>query len=121
MVRYPIILQRISFKYQDGVTPKKAAGVHGIDTLSTVHAQLILLMKALGASNVSAIHTPSSSYDSDVGGRTIGDYQVGNLFAYRQNEQANYVNNFQRPNNPYLNTYNPDGGTTQISLRATIT
>jgi len=100
------------------MTPKKVVGVHEINTLLAVHAQLALQMKVLRASNVSANHTPISVYDSDIGGQTSGDCQVDN---YRQNEQANYVKNFQRPNNPYSNTIILDGGTTQISLGVTTT
>ena len=33
--------------------------------------------------------------------------QMGNPFAQLSYGQANYVSNFQRQNNPYLNTYNP--------------
>ena len=81
--------------------------MHEVDTLSAVNAQLALLIKTLVASNVSAIYTHNSIYDSDGGGKTSEDCQVGNTFAFGQNEQANNVNNFQRSNNPYSNSYNP--------------
>ena len=108
---YELLEEMASNNYQcrsERVTPKKVAGVHKVDTISVIHAQFVLLTKAFGAYNVSAIHTSNSVYDSDVGGQTSGDSQVGNLFAFGQNEQTNYLNNFQRSNNNlYSNTYNP--------------
>jgi len=97
-----------SYKWQsERVTPKKGAGVYEPAAISTIQKQHALLTKQLGSSNVSALQTQNPSYDSGEGGPTSNDYQVGNI-SFSQNEQANYVNNFQRSNNcPYFNTYTP--------------
>ena len=68
---YELLEEMASNNYQcqsERVTPKKVMGVHVLDTMSMIHAQLALLKKALGASNVSAIHISNSVYDLDVGG-----------------------------------------------------
>ena len=41
----------------DRATPKKIAGVHELDAISAIHAQLTLLTKKLDATNVSSIQT----------------------------------------------------------------
>ena len=72
---YELLKEITSNSYQwqsERVTLKKAAGVDRINILLAVHARLALLTKALGASNVSAIHSPSSVYYSYVGGQTNG-------------------------------------------------
>ena len=84
--------------------PKKITRVHELDAISAIYAQLALLMTKLDATNVSAIQTQNSSYDSYGVGQSSNDGLVGN-FSFPQNEQANYVNNSQRNNNPYSNTY----------------
>ena len=86
---------------------KKAAGVYELDAILAIHAQLMLLTKQLGSSNVSVMQTQNPSYDSGEGVPVSNNCQVGNV-SFSQNEQANYVKNFQRSNNhPYSNTYTP--------------
>ena len=46
--------------------------------MSAIHAQLALVIKAHGASNGSAIHTPNAVYESDGGRQTSGDCQMSN-------------------------------------------
>ena len=47
--------------------PRKAVGVHEIDTISAIHAQLALTKK-LDATNVSAIQTQNPSYNAFAAG-----------------------------------------------------
>jgi len=47
------------------------AGMHELDVISAIHAQLI--DKATWSSNASAIHTPNSVCDSEEGGHTNRD------------------------------------------------
>ena len=83
---------------------KEGSRVHEIDAISVIHAQLALLIKKLDATNVSAIQTQNLPYDEFVAGQPANEGQVGN-FGFPSTEQANYVNNFQRNNNSYSNTY----------------
>ena len=82
------------------------AGVHELNAILAIHTQLALLAKIIDATNVSAIQTQNSSYDSYAAGQSCNDGQVGN-FAFLSNELANYVSNYQRNNNPYSNMYKP--------------
>jgi len=96
-----------SYQWQsDRMMPRKAAGVHKIDAISAIHAQFALLIKKLYATNVSAIRTQNPPYDKFAAGQPANKGQIGN-FEFPSNEQANYVNNFQRNNNPYSNMYIP--------------
>jgi len=85
---------------------RKAAGVHEIDAVSAIHAQLAVLTKKLDATNVRAIQTQNPPYDAFAAGQPANKGQTGN-FGFPSTGQANYVNNFQRNNNPYSNTYTP--------------
>ena len=71
----------------------KVAGVHELDAISAIHAQLALLIKKLNATNVRAIQTQNSSYDSYEVGQSSNNRQVGN-FSYPQNERTKYANNY---------------------------
>ena len=94
-----------SYQWQsDRTRPKKTAGVHKIDAIQ--QSMLTLLKRKLDATNVSTIQTQNSSYDSSGVGKSSNDGQVDN-FSYPQNEQANYMNNYQRNNNPYSKNYTP--------------
>ena len=78
---YELLEEMTSNSYQwqsERVTPKKVMGMHEVDIMSVIHVQLVILTKAVRASNVSAIQTSNSIYDSDVGGQKGGDGQVGN-------------------------------------------
>jgi len=52
---------------------KKMAGVHELDVISGIHAQLALLTKKLDATNVSTIQTQNCSYDSYATGQSRND------------------------------------------------
>jgi len=86
--------------------PRKAAGVHEIDAISAIYAQLVLLTKKLDATNLSALQTQNPPYNVFVVGQPTNEGQAGS-FGFPLTEQANYVNNFQRDNNSYSNTYTP--------------
>ena len=58
---------------------RKATGVHEIDAISAIHAQLALLTKKLDATNISAIHTQNPPYDEFAAGQPANERQVGNL------------------------------------------
>jgi len=89
-----------SYQWQsDRAMPNKAAGVYEIDAISAIHARLALLTKKLEVTNVSTIQTQNPPYDEFVVGQPTKKGQVGN-FGFPSTEQANYVNNFQRNNNP---------------------
>ncbi len=89
------------------MAPKRAAGVHEINAFSVLAAQVANLSKQLGNMNVNAIQSTNVICDFCVGNHASVDCQVGSPFAISTSEQANFVSNFQRQNNPYSNTYNP--------------
>ena len=69
-----------SYQWQsDRAMPRKAAGVHEIDAISAIHAQLALLIKKLDATNVSAIQTQNPPYDAFDVGQPANEGQVGNF------------------------------------------
>ena len=85
---YTLLEEMTSNSYQwqsDRAMPRKAAGVHEIDTISTIHAQLALLTKKLDATNVSAIQAQNPLYDEFAAGQPANVGQVGNL-GYPSNE-----------------------------------
>jgi len=53
--------------------------VHELDAISAIHAQLALLTKKLDATNVSAIQTQNSSYDSYSARQSSNDGQIDNF------------------------------------------
>ena len=60
---YELLEEMASNSYQwqsDRAMPRKAAGVHEIDAISAIHAQLALLTKKLDTINVSAIPSKPS-------------------------------------------------------------
>ena len=64
---YELLEEMASNSYQqqsDRATPEKIAGVHELDAISAIRAQLASLTKKLDVTNVSAIQTQNSSYDS---------------------------------------------------------
>jgi len=104
---YELLEEMASNSYQwqsDRAMPRKAVGVDEIDAISLIHAQLALLIKKLNAANVSVIQTQNPPYDEFAEGQPANEGQVGNC-GFPSTEQANYVNNFQRNNNPYSNTH----------------
>ena len=109
---YKLLEEMASYSYQrqsDRAMLRKVVGVHEIDAISAIHAQLTLLTKKLDASNVSMIQTQNPPYDAFTVGQPINEGQVGN-FRFPSKEQKNCVNNFQRNNNPILARTHQLGG-----------
>ncbi|KAJ4724584.1 DNA-directed DNA polymerase [Melia azedarach] len=89
------------------LTLKKASGVHEVDNLSALTAQLATLNKQLGVMTAQSIHIPQVVCELCNGNHPSTDCQVGNPFAPSSSEQMSYVGNYnQQNNNPYSNTYN---------------
>ncbi|KAJ4718833.1 DNA-directed DNA polymerase [Melia azedarach] len=89
------------------LTPKKASGVHEVDNISALTAQLATLNKQLGVMTAQSIHIPQVVCELCSGNHPSTDCQVGNPFAPSSSEQVSYVGNYnQQNNNPYSNTYN---------------
>ena len=86
--------------------PGKTVGVLELDSITSLAAQMATLSQQLGKMNVNAIQT-NVVCDHCAGNHSSVNCQMGNPFAQLSYGQANYVSNFQRQNNPYLNTYNP--------------
>ena len=84
----------------------KTVGVLELDSITSLAAEMATLSQQLGKMNVNDIQTNVVCYHC-AGNHSSVDYQMGNPFAQLSYGQANYVSNFQRQNNPYLNTYNP--------------
>ena len=88
---YELLEEMASNSYQwqsDGAVPRKAAGVHEIDAISAIHAQLTLLIKKFDTTNVSTIQTQNPPYDEFAVGQPANGRQIGN-FGFTSNEQAN--------------------------------
>jgi hypothetical protein len=83
---------------------KKTVGVHEIDAITTLTAQVHSLTQQLKTTQLSAnaIHT---ACDFCYENHTSEECQVGNPFS--QAEHAHFVSNYSRQNNPYSATYNP--------------
>ncbi|PON51070.1 hypothetical protein PanWU01x14_219280 [Parasponia andersonii] len=81
-------------------TPKKAYGVHEVDALTTLTAQVTALTKRFDA-----IHPTPERCNLYGGPHASGNCQDSNSF--EQPEQAHFVGNVNRQqNNLYSNTYN---------------
>ena len=118
-----------AFNWQSERANRKPAGIHSIDTLSSLSAQMELLNKKMDGLNVMPHHAQDSNYDVN-GGEQDMEFQD------HSSEQVNFMgnfqggqNSFQRPtqnqfqnnrgqgqfqrnqvnpqNNPYSATYNP--------------
>ena len=89
--------------------PKKAAGMHEVDSWNLLNAKIDMLTKKLEAS--AKVTNPMAVYSCEYcgGGHPTLKFQ-GQPYGYSQNtsiEQLNALNNFQRNQwNPYSNTYN---------------
>nr|XP_023916883.1 uncharacterized protein LOC112028427 [Quercus suber] len=106
---YELLEELASNNYQwptKRAMPRKTAGVLELDSITSLATQMATLSQQLGKMKVNAIQT-NVVCDHYVGNHSSVDYQVGNPFAQSSYGQTNYVSNFQRQNNPYLNTYNP--------------
>ncbi|KAG9444739.1 hypothetical protein H6P81_016079 [Aristolochia fimbriata] len=82
----------------------RVAGIHNVDPVLALQAQVESLTKQL-----SKFQTPSliAQICDMCGGHPNHECQAGNMQAVNSLDQANYVSNFRRSNDPYSNTYNP--------------
>ena len=80
-------------------TPRRVAGVHEMDTITTLSAQIAVLSRQLGD-----MKTVSTQPVCNTCGAS---HPTKRCTLYTEDVQ--YVGNYQRPqpNNPYSNTYNP--------------
>ena len=90
-------------------TPKKVAGVHEVDAITNLTAQIAALSRQLQNNQMTAhaiqASTPVCEFCN--GPHQGSDCQVDNPFSQVQREQAQYVGNFNRQqNNPYSNRFN---------------
>ncbi|KAG9458442.1 hypothetical protein H6P81_002950 [Aristolochia fimbriata] len=103
---YELIEEMTSNMYQYPVERRgRVAGIHNVDNVLALQAQVESLTKQL-----SKLHTPSlvaQICDMCGGGHPNHECQAGNIQAVSSLDQANYVSNFRRSNDPYNNTYNP--------------
>ncbi|XP_016648321.1 PREDICTED: uncharacterized protein LOC107880735 [Prunus mume] len=105
---YELLETMTSNSYQwpsERAMPKKA-GVHDVDAITALTAQISTLSKQLGSLNVNAIQTPNVICEFCAGNHSSADCNNGNPFSALK--QVNQVGDFNRQrNNPYSNTYNP--------------
>ena len=90
-------------------TSKKALGVHELDVLTTLSSQVASLSKQVSSLTAQAnvIRTPAEACDLCGGPHLSTQCLEGNPFMPSQPEQAHYVGNQNRQNDPFSNTYNP--------------
>src|SRR5262249_30939398 len=105
---YELIDEMATNSYQwqvDRAATKKQAGVHNVDAITALAAQIELLNKKIDGMSVGNVMMCELC---GVNGHKSIDCQAGNPFSQPM-EQVDYAGNFQRPpqNNPYSNTYNP--------------
>src|SRR5262249_26685393 len=105
---YELIDEMATNSYQwqvDRAATKKQAGVHNVDAVTALAAQIELLNKKIDGMSVGIIMMCDLC---GVPGHKSVECQAGNPFAQTM-EQVDYAGNFQRnpQNNPYSNTYNP--------------
>ena len=81
-----------AFNWQSERANKKPAGIHSIDTLSSLSTQMELLNKKMDGMNVMPHHTQESSYDG-------GDQDME--FQDHSSEQVNFMRNFQGGQNSF--------------------
>ncbi|KAL5559239.1 hypothetical protein UlMin_035450 [Ulmus minor] len=94
--------------HSEQVTAKRPAAVHEIDSVNALSAQVAALSRKMDSLSSKLESKPTVECDLCGGNHASIECQVGNPFASPNAEQANYVSNFQRPqNNPYSTTYNP--------------
>ncbi|KAI3461414.1 hypothetical protein Pfo_018077 [Paulownia fortunei] len=89
------------------IAPKKVFGVHDVDALATLAAQVAAAL----SKQFNSIHTNPTPILIEVCNFCSGPHhsmecQVGNSFIPSQPEQAHFVGNANWQNNPYSNTYN---------------
>ena len=85
--------------------PVKQAGVHQIDAMTSLAAQVEALSRKIDRMQM-PVHAAQVSCELCGGAHLSHDCQVGNMFA--PSEHVDYLGNQSKPqNNPYSNTYNP--------------
>ena len=102
-----------AFNWQSERSTRKSAGIHSIDTLSSMSAQLELLSKKMDNLHSPSQHPKEASYDSV--GRDQ-DMELQNSLSKQVNYMGNYQGDqrpaYQKPqlnsqDDPYAPTYNP--------------
>ncbi|XP_034203729.1 uncharacterized protein LOC117618238 [Prunus dulcis] len=105
---YNLLEEMASNNYQwpsERSTPKKA-GIHEIDAISALTAQISTMSKQLGTLNVNAIQSTNLSCEFCAGPHHGNECGASPFTS--PSEQVNQVSDFNRQrNNPYSNTYNP--------------
>ncbi|KAJ4717050.1 DNA-directed DNA polymerase [Melia azedarach] len=108
---YQLLEEMASNNYQwpsDRSTQRRVAGVHEIDAITALTAQVATLSRQLGTLNVNVIQSQVQVCELCGGNHASVNCQVGSPFASSSSKQANFVSNFQRhQQNAYSNTYNP--------------
>ncbi|RWR83368.1 hypothetical protein CKAN_01212200 [Cinnamomum micranthum f. kanehirae] len=105
---YELVEEMATNNYQwpsDHVQQKKIQGVHELDSISALTAQVANLSKQIQSMKVHAVQSTNMVCEFCAGNHMGVDCQVGNPF--NSQEQVHYVSNYSRQNNPYSNTYNP--------------
>src|SRR5262249_54661330 len=105
---YELIDEMATNSYQwhvDRTVTIKQAGVHNVDAVTVLAAQIELLNKKI---NGMSMGTVMACDLCGANGHNSVDCQMGNPFA-QSTEQINYAGNFNKvpQNNPYSNTYYP--------------
>ncbi|KAL5570763.1 hypothetical protein UlMin_020360 [Ulmus minor] len=94
--------------HSERVTAKRPAAVHEIDSVNALSVQVAALSRKMDSLSSKLESKPTVECDLCGGNHASIECQVENPFASSNAEQANFVSNFQRPqNNPYSTTYNP--------------
>ncbi|KAG9458482.1 hypothetical protein H6P81_002990 [Aristolochia fimbriata] len=105
---FDLIEEMASNMYQYPVERSARGRVAGVDNgyhVLALQAQVESLTKQF-----TKLHTPSlvaQICDMCGGGHPNHECQVGNVQAVSSLDQANYISNFRRSNDPYSNTFNP--------------
>ncbi|KAG9458347.1 hypothetical protein H6P81_002855 [Aristolochia fimbriata] len=105
---YELIEEMSSNMYQYPVERSargRVAGIQNVDPIVALQAQVESLSNQL-----SKLYKPSlvaQICDMCGGGHPSQECQAGIVQAVNSFDQANYVSNFRRSNDPYSNTYNP--------------
>ena len=76
------------FNWQSERSTGKSVGIHSIDTLSSLSAQMKLLNKKMDNLNMAPHHTQDTSYDLSGGDQDI------EVQDYSFSKQVNYIGNF---------------------------
>ncbi|KAL5549392.1 hypothetical protein UlMin_004623 [Ulmus minor] len=94
--------------HSDRVNARRLAGVHEIDLVNALSAQVAALARKMDSMSSRLESKPTVECELCGGNHASIECQVGNPFASPNAEQASYVSNFKRQqHNPYSNIYNP--------------